>query len=70
MTDARKTEQLTTLKALHDQGLAAGLLARVWGYGVLVLCLPEYDTPTEQLLLQPTPQDGGQGNAERQSTAG
>ncbi|WP_009960121.1 hypothetical protein [Verrucomicrobium spinosum] len=49
-----KDAQTALLQALHDQGVAGNLVCRFRGYGVLVLCLPEYGN-AEQLLLEPTP---------------
>lgn len=58
MPSDSQAEMLKLLEELKDRALAAGLLATFNGYGVLVLCLPEYGQKSEQLLLKSPAQSG------------
>lgn len=54
MTADLKNELLVKLQAHREKAAAEGLVARDYGYGVLVLCLPEFGE-AEQLLLKAAP---------------
>lgn len=54
MADDRKAELLAHLDAHRQEAMTQGLAVRDWGFGVLILCLPEYGE-AEQLLLKDAP---------------
>lgn len=64
ITDLQR-QQLATLERARVMCEADGIVARVAGHGVLVLCLPIYgDAEAEQLLLEATEPGAGQGRHE------
>lgn len=53
MTAEDKAELLTKLQNHESQAQREGLIAKPWGFGVLVICLPEYGDAEQLLLKEP-----------------
>ncbi|GAA5139348.1 hypothetical protein GCM10023213_19870 [Prosthecobacter algae] len=61
ITDIQR-RQLETLEKARALCEAEGIITKVEGHGVLLLCLPVYGAPeAEQLLLQATDRDPRKG---------
>lgn len=61
MTAEQKSELIAKLQALQQQAQSAGLVAKDYGFGVLVICLPEYGEAEQLLLKAEAPKEAKSG---------
>lgn len=62
-----RDELLAKLKGHHDAAEKEGLVVRFRGFGVLVLCLPEYGTEERHLTLPLEDREKGRRSGDGQS---